>query len=197
MAKTGCAGSAISVAPICLNFGITAPVLSCVITWRGRIETKSPARTTLPAGSPSACLAAIFSTSVRPISISFGITTTDQMHDWMTSQFLAIKAFEQLPSLLYLRQARRQRRLHHFAGAFRHLRAHDETFLTRERHQFIAHQSLDSRRSISHSRQSCSKHRSAFSDSQQSTLNHQLLQNHFLAARLPRSLAISKSTKSA
>src|SRR5947208_1815368 len=25
------------------------------------------------------------------------------MHDWMTSQFLAIKAFEQLPSLLHLR----------------------------------------------------------------------------------------------
>ena len=35
------------VAPICLNFGITAPVLSCVITWRGRIETKSPLRTTV------------------------------------------------------------------------------------------------------------------------------------------------------
>ena len=46
MANTGCAGSAIDVAPICLNFGITAPVLSCVITWRGRIETKSPLRTT-------------------------------------------------------------------------------------------------------------------------------------------------------
>src|SRR4029453_12951380 len=52
MAKTGCAGSAIDVAPICLNFGITAPVLSCVITWRGRIETKSPARTTAPGASP-------------------------------------------------------------------------------------------------------------------------------------------------
>src|SRR5205814_8593466 len=70
MAKTGCEGSAIVVAPICLNFGMTAPVLSCVITWRGRIETKSPARTTVPAGSPSACRAAIFSTSVRPISTS-------------------------------------------------------------------------------------------------------------------------------
>src|SRR5438876_328019 len=67
MANTGCAGSAMAVAPICLNFGITAPVLSCVITWRGRIETKSPARTTVPGGSPSACRAAIFSTSVRPI----------------------------------------------------------------------------------------------------------------------------------
>src|ERR1700681_1837991 len=67
MAKTGCAGSAIAVAPICLNFGITAPVLSCVMTWRGRIETKSPARTTAPAARPSACRAAIFSTSVRPI----------------------------------------------------------------------------------------------------------------------------------
>src|SRR4029077_13459386 len=44
-----------------------APVLSCVITWRGRIETKSPARTTVPAASPSACRAAIFSTSVRSI----------------------------------------------------------------------------------------------------------------------------------
>src|SRR6266704_554784 len=70
MANTGCAGSAIAVAPICLNFGITAPVLSCVITYRGRIEMKSPAWTTLPAASPSAWRAAIFSTSVRPI-ISF------------------------------------------------------------------------------------------------------------------------------
>src|SRR6476469_6339591 len=67
MAKTGCAGSAIDVAPICLNFGITAPVLSCVITWRGRIETKSPLRTCVPGASPSACRAAIFSTSVKPI----------------------------------------------------------------------------------------------------------------------------------
>src|SRR5450755_3029821 len=48
---------------------MTAAVLSCVMTWRGRIETKSPARTTAPAASPSACRAAIFSTSVRPISI--------------------------------------------------------------------------------------------------------------------------------
>src|SRR5438067_1667569 len=70
MANTGCAESAMAVAPICLNFGITAPVLSCVITWRGRIETKSPARTTVPGASPSACRAAIFSTSVRPISTS-------------------------------------------------------------------------------------------------------------------------------
>src|SRR6266571_6666236 len=69
MANTGCAGSAIAVAPICLNFGITAPVLSCVMTWRGRIEIKSPLRTAAPGGSPSACRAAIFSTSVRPISI--------------------------------------------------------------------------------------------------------------------------------
>src|SRR6266481_1458335 len=69
MANTGCAGSAIAVAPICLNLGITAPVLSCVMTWRGRIETKSPARTTPPGASPSACRAAIFSTRVRPISI--------------------------------------------------------------------------------------------------------------------------------
>src|SRR5207247_11109998 len=68
MANTGCAGSAIDVAPICLNFGITAPVLSCVITWRGRIETKSPACTAVPGASPSAWRAAIFSTSVRPIS---------------------------------------------------------------------------------------------------------------------------------
>src|SRR5205807_1983472 len=68
MANTGCAGSAIAVAPIWLNVGITAPVLSCVITWRGRIEMKSPARTTVPAAGPSACRAAIFSTSVRPIS---------------------------------------------------------------------------------------------------------------------------------
>src|ERR1700719_1259104 len=67
MANTGCAGSAIDVAPICLNFGITAPVLSWVITWRGRIEIKSPARTTAPFGSPSACRAAIFSTNVSPI----------------------------------------------------------------------------------------------------------------------------------
>src|SRR5215472_13407089 len=67
MAKIGCAGSAIDVAPICLNFGITAPVLSCVITWRGRIEIKSPLRTTAPGVSPSAWRAAIFSTSVRPI----------------------------------------------------------------------------------------------------------------------------------
>src|SRR6266571_5409133 len=67
MANTGCAGSAIVVAPICLNFGITAPVLSWVITWRGRIEIKSPLRTTLPGASPSAWRAAIFSTSVRPI----------------------------------------------------------------------------------------------------------------------------------
>jgi hypothetical protein len=52
--ETGCAGSAIDVAPICLNFGITAPVLSCVITWRGRIETKSPLRTCVPGASPSA-----------------------------------------------------------------------------------------------------------------------------------------------
>ena len=52
---------------ICLNFGITAPVLSCVITCRGRIEMKSPLRTTVPGASPSACRAAIFSTSVRPI----------------------------------------------------------------------------------------------------------------------------------
>src|SRR3977135_2142072 len=59
MAKTGCAGSAIAVAPICLNFGITAPVLSCVMTWRGRIETKSPARTTVPAGRPAAGRGAI------------------------------------------------------------------------------------------------------------------------------------------
>src|SRR6266550_6313232 len=71
MANTGCAGSAMVVAPICLNFGITAPVLSCVMTWRGRIETKSPARTTVPGASPSACRAAIFSTSVRPIAIFF------------------------------------------------------------------------------------------------------------------------------
>src|SRR4029077_11752356 len=68
MANTGCPGSAIAVAPICLNFGITAPVLSCVITWRGRIEIKSSARTTAPAASPSAWRAAIFSTSVNPIS---------------------------------------------------------------------------------------------------------------------------------
>src|SRR4029453_8816948 len=68
MAKTGCAGSATTVAPICLNFGITAPVLSWVITWRGRIEMKSPLRTTVPGASPSAWRPAIFSTSVRPIS---------------------------------------------------------------------------------------------------------------------------------
>src|SRR5439155_10106927 len=68
MAKTGCAGSATAVAPICLNFGITAPVLSWVITWRGRIEMKSPLRTTVPGASPSAWRPAIFSTSVNPIS---------------------------------------------------------------------------------------------------------------------------------
>src|SRR2546427_3664153 len=50
------------------EFGITAPVLSCVITWRGRIEMKSPLRTTVPGASPSAWRAAIFSTSVSPIS---------------------------------------------------------------------------------------------------------------------------------
>jgi len=48
-------------------YGITAPVLSCVITWRGRIEMKSPLRTTAPGASPSAWRAAIFSTSVSPM----------------------------------------------------------------------------------------------------------------------------------
>src|SRR5437763_6416418 len=79
MANTGWAGSAIAVAPICLNFGITAPVLSCVITWRGRIETKSPACTTVPGASPSACRAAIFSTSVNPISDSQQSTLNHQL----------------------------------------------------------------------------------------------------------------------
>src|SRR5438477_7401139 len=79
MANTGCAGSTMAVAPICLNFGITAPVLSCVIAWRGRIETKSPARTTVPGASPSACSAAIFSTSVNPISDSQQSTLNHQL----------------------------------------------------------------------------------------------------------------------
>src|SRR5437773_11886512 len=97
MAKTGCAGSAIDVAPICLNFGITAPVLSCVITWRGRIEIKSPERTTAFGASPSACRAAIFSTSVRPISV---FVLKEHEAD---VNFLPVEALEQLPSLFRLR----------------------------------------------------------------------------------------------
>src|ERR1700746_1844889 len=91
MANTGCAGSAIAVAPICLNFGITAPVLSCVITWRGRIETKSPARTTVPGASPSACREAIFSTSVIPISNSQQSTLNYQLFALLLGGALAKK----------------------------------------------------------------------------------------------------------
>src|SRR6059058_5682044 len=139
IAKTGCAGSAIFVAPICLNFGMTAPVLSCVITWRGRIETKSPACTAVPGASPSAWRAAIFSTSVRPISI-------------LQINFLSVKALEQMPLLLCFRQPRWQRRLHNFAGAIEHLRAHDKALLARERHDFVAQHSLDFGWRISHPR---------------------------------------------
>src|SRR6266705_3011558 len=93
MANTGCAESAIAVAPICLNFGITAPVLSCVITWRGRIETKSPLRTCVPGASPSACRAAIFSTSVRPISVfQLPANHTNHTNKW-TEKFASIRVF--------------------------------------------------------------------------------------------------------
>lgn len=46
--NTGCRGLRIAAAPILLNFFITADVLSCVITLRGRISTKSKLRTGLP-----------------------------------------------------------------------------------------------------------------------------------------------------
>ena len=46
--NTGWAGSATRVAPIDRNLDSTALVLSCVITWRGRIVTMSPARTSWP-----------------------------------------------------------------------------------------------------------------------------------------------------
>src|SRR5438874_1992622 len=63
MAKTGWRGSWILVAPICLNLGMTAPVLSWVITCLGRMVMKSPERAELV--SPTACLVASFSMRVR------------------------------------------------------------------------------------------------------------------------------------
>ena len=62
-AKTGWCGSARVGAPIALNLEITADVLSCVITWRGRIERKSPARRGR-SGPSAMCAWATFSTIV-------------------------------------------------------------------------------------------------------------------------------------
>src|ERR1043166_4876588 len=73
MAKTGCAGSAIDVAPISLNFGITAPVLSCVITWRGRIETKSPLRTFVPGASSTAPVFPVNRKNAKFARVIFGV----------------------------------------------------------------------------------------------------------------------------
>src|SRR6201993_3553465 len=105
---------------------------------------KSPLRTTAPGRSPSAWLAAIFSTSVRPISVS-------------QANFLAVDTFEQQPSQFRFRQILRQRRLYHFAGAIEHLRAHEKTFLARTRHDFFAHHEFDLRGRITYSRHSRNK----------------------------------------
>ena len=68
-ANTGWRGSARLGAPIALNLEITAEVLSWVITWRGRIERKSPARRGL-SGPSARCACATFSTTVWPIATS-------------------------------------------------------------------------------------------------------------------------------
>src|SRR5271165_2150050 len=67
--NTGCEGSCTFLAPMALNFFITAEVLSCVITWSGRIDRKSPARSGR-LGPSAMCVCEIFSTIVCPICLS-------------------------------------------------------------------------------------------------------------------------------
>ncbi len=63
-ANTGCSGSRTFFAPSPLNFDSTAEVLSWVMTWSGRIVTKSFAWTSHPRVSPTACACVIFSMTV-------------------------------------------------------------------------------------------------------------------------------------
>ena len=57
-------GSAIRSAPMLRNLASTALVLSWVMTWRGRIVTMSPARTSWPGDRSTACAWTIFSVMV-------------------------------------------------------------------------------------------------------------------------------------
>ena len=97
-------------------------------------------------GSPSACRAAIFSTSVRPISISSIV------------RFLhPIKTFKQLLSLLRFPITPVAATPLPFRRRYSNISAPiTKRSSPEQRHQFIAHHSLDSRRRISHSRHSCS-----------------------------------------
>ena len=62
--KTICRGSWTRVMPRPLNFAITAELLSWVMTWRGLMETKSPARTGRGGGPSARWRSVIFSTTV-------------------------------------------------------------------------------------------------------------------------------------
>src|SRR5271166_2094852 len=78
--KTSCLGSCTRLAPMALNFFITAEVLSCVITWSGRIDRKSPARSGR-FGPSTMCVCEVFSTIVcpmcRPLPLAIG---AEQLH---------------------------------------------------------------------------------------------------------------------
>src|SRR5271166_2966841 len=80
--NTGCAGSCTCLAPMALNFFITAEVLSCVITWSGRIDRKSPARNGR-LGPSVICVCEIFSTIVCPIcpspALAIGVEELHQL----------------------------------------------------------------------------------------------------------------------
>src|SRR5262245_19518287 len=79
--KTGSLGSTTRFAPIDLNFFMTGEVLSWVMTWRGRIETKSPARTGRPFGPAVMWAWVIFSTTVCPIAApSLSAVRAEQVH---------------------------------------------------------------------------------------------------------------------
>src|SRR5512135_3371285 len=68
-ANTGWRESWTCFAPMAWNFFMTAEVLSWVITWRGRMEMKSPVRSGR-FGPSARCACAIFSAMVCPMGAS-------------------------------------------------------------------------------------------------------------------------------